>query len=225
MDTSWFNSLFRDVCSEHDVEPRVSDDRLILVCSRMPDADVQKEILDLIPDEVPSTFIEDIKSGTIVRISFLLGPYQPKDVRFRKPKKYSILLDVEGQEQTCFKAGNPLWGMVACTLKQDAYVESFMIRFNGRVILDSKNPDVVEEAVAEAVQEIEKVEAEVEAESLLDAEPDVEPVKPMAVPKTVPVSKKVILADLRDGRFDPSKPALPSDVDFKIELEEFLKNI
>jgi len=228
MDTNWFNAMFRDVCASNDIEPACSGDRLILVCSRLPDADVQKEVLDLVPEDVPSTFIEDLKSSSKIKISFILGPYNPQNIRFRIPKKYSVLLDVEGQDnQTCFKTGNPLWGMVACILKQDPYVESFMIRFNGKVVLDSENPDAVEEAVADAVQEIEKAEAEVEAESLLDAEPNIEPVvRPVqASPKAVPVSKKVILADLKDGRFDSSKPALPDDVDFKIGLEEFLKSI
>jgi len=133
---------------------------------------------------------------------------------------------VEGQDnQTCFKTGNPLWGMAACILKQDPYVETFMIRFNGKVVLDSENPDAVEEAVADAVQEIEKAEAE--AEIFLDAEPATEPVvRPVqASPKAVPVSKKVILADLKDGRFDPSKPAIPEGVDFQIELEAFLRGV
>jgi hypothetical protein len=223
----WFNAMFRDVCASNDVEPCVSDDRLVLVCSRMPEKDVQDEIMHWVPASQPSMWVEDLKSGTKVKVTFVLGPYQPQSIRFRIPKNHHILLDVEGQEQTCFKAGNPLWGMVACILKQDAYVEGLMIRFNGKTVLDSENPEAIEEAVADAIAEIEKAEAEVEADAFLDEEPTTEPVaRPVEATKPkAAVSKKVILADLKDGRFDPDKPAIPEGVDFQIELEAFLKGV
>jgi hypothetical protein len=216
------------VCEENNIEPIMVNDQVMLICPKTPDEDVREKILSLIPEDQPSTFIESIRTNTKVNIEYILGVYQPRSVRFRIPKKNHILLDVEGQEQTCFVSGNPLWGMIASCLNTDPFVKSYMIRFNGKIVLDSENLGAVEEAINDAVKVVQDAENDFEHDPA-----DINPMPVVESNKPAMTRRKVAAPVIKDDRFNYDKEFLPPDVgtDMKILLEatkdsgEFLRSL
>jgi hypothetical protein len=148
MDTSWFNKQFIDYCLSREVEPMITgNDVLVLVCPKIPTAEIQKAIKEMVPSSQPIEFMEGLSAATQSTINKYLGSKGITAVMYRSSTEGRVLVDVLLLDQSgklmpfseissvVLQPGYRLWTDTAYHLKQDKYVKAFQIRLNGKIVL------------------------------------------------------------------------------------------
>jgi hypothetical protein len=206
---------FLDLCKVTRVEPMITGDhKLVLVCPKYPGDEVAEKFKALIPEEVPWTFAEGLSQSTMVQLKIGLKSIGFNRVVIQNMPGHRVALDIEPPEDHPLKGmTSPVWDIIAGLLKKDPFVETFIIRVNGKVVRDS----------SQYVGSTEPSPIDEEGD-YMEHDYNIQPEAPRTTTK---------LPATNDNRFAYDRPFLPKDVatDVKILLEssgtveEFLKNI
>lgn len=225
MDTRWFdNPKFRDLCIQNHIEPVISgDERLVLICPKLPDEQTASTFAELLPKDLDWGFSEGMSTVTMASIKVMLAMYGATRVVFQFVEGGKVVLLMPPLKGTALQPGSPLWDQVVMILQKDPFTKAYEIRVGcceekpeGDVYRNSDGYAKPDPSNAEGVPEENEVDEPVHQESPL-----------LTAAKKAPVPK------ITDDRFDYDKEFLPKDVgtDVKILLEscnsveEFLKNI
>jgi hypothetical protein len=211
MNKSWFfNSKFKDFCKEKGLEPHITiDERLVLVCPKLPEKPLQEEIAkslkELVPAEVEWGLSEGLSAQTEKTLSSYLAGYGVRGCGMvYGPAGEIALFFPEVPDTTAMQPESPVWQEVGNLLMRDPYVKGYHIIVRGEMYRNSDGYVKPDDSGSE-------------------------------VDKAIPGSsvKGFKAPVIKDNRFNYDREFLPKDVgtDVKILLEscnsvdEFLKNI
>ena len=226
MDTQWFNNpKFRTLCMQNHVEPVISgDDRLVLICPKLPDEHTYESFAELIPKDLEWGFSEGMCTMNMAAVKMMLAMFHVPGVVFKFVEGGKVVLLMPPLKGTATQPGSPLWDQVISILQRDPFTQAYEIR----VGCCEENPagDVYRNSEGYAKPDSSNVDG-VPEENEVDDEPVHQESPLLTAAKKGPVPK------ITDDRFDYDKEFLPKDVgtDVKILLEscdsvdEFLKNI
>ena len=212
MNKSWFfKQEFKNFCKEKGLEPRITvDDRLVLICPKIPEKPVQEEIArgikELVPVEVEWGLSEGLSAQTERTLASYLAGYGVVGCGMvYGPVGEVALMFPQVPDTTAMQPESPIWQEVGNLLMRDPYVKGYHIIVRGELYRNSDGyvrPDNSIDGVDEEIQ------------------------RPLA-------AKPFKAPEIKDTRFDYNREFLPKDVgtDVKILLEscnsveDFLKNI
>jgi hypothetical protein len=207
---------FLALCKTNNIEPMITgDNRLVLMCPKYPGDGVAEKFKAMIPQEVPWTFVEGLSQTTMTNLKRGL-----KSVGLRalvqNMSDHRVVVDINPPENHPLAGTtSPIWDIFSGILKKDPFVETFIIRVNGKVVRDSS-------------QYVESTES-----SPIDDEGDYQEHNYQILPEAHRPTTRTPAVSVKDNRFEYDRPFLPKDVatDVKILLEstgsveEFLKSI
>jgi hypothetical protein len=210
---------------KNNIEPVISgDDRLVLICPKLPDEQTAEAFAAIIPKELEWGFSEGLSTMTMATIKVMLALFSVPMVAFKFVEGGKVVIMMPPLKGTATQPGSPMWDQVVGLLQRDAFTKTYEIRVgcteenpNGEVYRDSNGytkPDPVDGVPGE--NEVEEGEPVHQESPLLTA-----------------AKKGVKPPEIKDDRFDYDREFLPKDVgtDVKILLEscqsveEFLQKI
>lgn len=133
---SWQQDLLKK-CKEIDIEPVGEENKIILLCSNVPDSDTQKEIINMIPSEQGYTceFKESPKQSTLQQItqimSNVMGPVAMMmgGLKLSLDKKHlKVEINIELTDNL------QLWEQFDELLKKDKFFESWEFVVMGKQV-------------------------------------------------------------------------------------------
>jgi hypothetical protein len=219
MNTAFFdNPKFRNLCIENRIEPMINgEDRLVLLCPKLPDDNIKDQFKALIPSDMSWDFAEGLSHTIISAVKVLLVMFGVPAAAFGFGPAGSGAVELmipEAPKATATQPGSPLWDQVANLLQRDPFTKVYRIVVGGEVYRDSTTGYVKPDDF-DGVSEDMPQPAHQESQLLTAAKKGVKP------------------PTITDDRFDYDKDFLPKDVgtDVRIMLEscnsveDFLKNI
>ena len=207
-DTNWFNRDFIQFCLGYDIEPVINgDEKLMLVCPKIPSQEVQQAILKWVPQDQPSEFKPFLRTMTRSLIGILVASNGAKGVDFGFKDNHGVMVNVVAPSGMTFS--DDMWNKIAYLVKNDPHTETFEIYLNRKIVRNSSSPNAYEDK-------------DMFGEEGVDFDPP-----------SVAKEKPTVVPTIKDDRFDYDRDFLPKDVgtDVKILLEstntveEFLKSI
>jgi hypothetical protein len=209
MNKSWFfNEGFKNFCKEKGLEPKITvDDRLVLICPKIPDKteqeNIAKGIKELLPSEVQWSLSEGLSVQTEKTLSSYLAMYGIGGCGMvYGPEGEIALIFPSVPDTTAMQPESPVWQEVGNLLMRDPYVKGYHIIVQGEVYRNSDG----------------YVKPDTSIDDILNTKSAVKGFK---------------APEIKDDRFDDGRDFLPKDVatDVKILLEscdsvdDFLRNI
>jgi hypothetical protein len=239
---TWFyEQRFKDFCIEKGLEPQLNDigNRLVLICPKIPQGPLQKEIVRGIEILVPKEVHVEIQPGLSMNTRRIImtflhshgiqpfikvqGTYKEGEVTIpniaimiNPDKEGEVALIVLMVNQTPSNQPDaPIWREAGQLLQKDPFVKHWSIIVG---------PDLVRNSEGFVKGDVRTFNSY--PEEMEESQPDWEEKKSISGTSKVPATTK-------DDRFDYDREFLPEDVgmDVKILLEscqtveEFLKNI
>jgi len=233
-DFVWFNKQFIGLCLDNNIEPILTGDKqLKLICPRTPTSDVLNKITSNIPEEQDFEVIESMRTDTPLKINMILKMSGAQGCSISEnPKTHEVTVNVQADMLKIehFRPDSPFWNEVAHLLKEDSYIESFLIKCNDNLVRDSKvfNPNEGESILGSIKKEMETMKSDNPNDILQD-------IRGMVKKETVKSSEKTSSNSptIKDDRFSDDRDFLPKDIgtDVKILLEtcnsidDFIKQI
>ena len=214
MNKTWFfTQEFKNFCKEKGLEPRITmDDRLVLICPKIPEKFLQEEIAkgisELVPKEVEWGLSEGLSAQTEKTLaSYLAGYGVVGGGMVYGPVGEVALIFPQVPNTTAMQPESPVWQEVGNLLMRDPYVKGYHIIVRGELFRNSDGYVKPDDSIDGA-----------EDREILKSKSSVTGFK-------IPV--------IKDNRFDYDREFLPMDVgtDVKILLEscntveDFLNNI